>query len=104
MTTFEIIMSIATSGIFSALLALFYRFGRNQERIDNSFKSIEEKLVSMDTRLSNVEREIQGLNTRVAVIESRMTGLEIRANDISTNVTHLMWHHQALPQKEAKEE
>ncbi len=104
MTTFEIFMSIATTGIFSSLLGLFYRFGRNQERIDNSFKaidnsfkSIDERLLSIDTRLSNVEREVQILNTRIAVIESKQS-------DISTNITHLMWHHQTLPQKEVREE
>ena len=104
MTIFETIMALVASGIFTALLALFYRFGRNQERIDNSFtaldnkfKAIDDKLSAMDTRLSNVEKDIQQLNTRMAVVESRL-------NDISNNVNHLMWHNQALPHKEVKEE
>lgn len=97
MTTFEIITALLSSGVFLALLGLFYRFGRNQESIDRSFKAINEKLYSIDTRLSNVEKDIQQLTTRVAVIESRL-------NDISVNVSHLMWHHQALPQKDANEQ
>lgn len=100
MNTFEIIMALLASGIFSALLALFYRFGRNQESIDRSFKAIDEKFKAVNDRLNkldSMEKDIQQLNTRMAVVESRL-------NDISTNVTHLMWHSQAFPHKEVQEE
>lgn len=106
MTTFEIFIAIATTGIFSSLLALFYRFGRNQERTDNSFKSINDRFESIEKKISEIDvrKEVQQINTRIAVIESRMTSLESRINDISANVTHLMWHLQTLPQKEVREE
>ena len=104
MTTLEIIIAIAGTGIFSGVMAIFYRSGRNQERVDNGFKSMDDKfktvnerLDKIDSKIDNVEKDLQQLNTRMAVVESRL-------NDISINVSHLMWHSQAIPQKDAQEQ
>ena len=75
----------------------FEKIEKRFEKIEKRFEKIEERFEKIDGRFSNIEREIQVINTRIAVMESRL-------NDISTNVTHLMWHHQALPHKEVKEE
>ncbi len=97
MHLFEVTSILLSSGVFLGILALFYRFGRNQERTDNNFRVIMDKINAMDNRLSSVEKDIQQLNTRTAVIESKIA-------DISTNVSHLMWHNQSLPPKEAGEQ
>jgi uncharacterized protein YaaN involved in tellurite resistance len=130
MTIFEIIIILISSGILSALLGLFYRFGQNQERQDNNFKFIDEKMqktdskidkvdnkidkvasdlnakidkvasdlnAKLDTKIDPLEKDLIQMNTRIAVIESRLS-------DISTNVTYLMWHNQAIPPKEELKE
>ena len=66
-------------------------------RLDKRFDAIDKRFEKNDERFNGIDKELSQLNTRVAVIESKLS-------DISTNVTHLMWHHQSLPQKEAKEE
>lgn len=58
----------------------------------------EMKDTRRETKLEpdEIKKDLQQLNTRVAVVESRLS-------DISTNVNHLMWHHQSLSQKDANE-
>jgi|GEM_PF-5565055 len=61
------------------------------------YSRLDKRFDKIDNRFEKIEKELSQLNTRVAVIESKQS-------DISTNVTHLMWHHQTLPQKEVREE
>ena len=48
-------------------------------------------------KIDSLDKNVQNMTTRMAVFESKLT-------DISTNVTHLMWHNQTYPFKELKEE
>lgn len=80
MKTFEIIMIIISSGIFTSLLCLFYRFGRNQERQDHSFKIIDDKIQKLDdkiqkldSKLEYIEKDLNQINTRLTVLESRVS-------------------------------
>jgi DNA anti-recombination protein RmuC len=111
MSPFEVFVVILTSGIFLGILAIFYRMGRVHEFMESKFKSIDEHFEKIDERFNKMDErfnkmderlnkmderfneEFGQLNTRVAVIESRLS-------DISTNVTYLMWHHQAIPSRE----
>jgi outer membrane murein-binding lipoprotein Lpp len=185
MKTFEIIIILISSGIFSALLALFYRFGRNQERQGIYFKSMDKAVTDLNTKIDKVDSKIDineakfnanldakidklgsdlntkiekvvfdlntkidkaviDLNTKIDINEAkfntkidkldnkidkiasdlsakldakidpieknliqmntRMAVMESRLSDISTNVTHLMWHNQAIPPKEELKE
>ncbi|MCE2983703.1 MAG: hypothetical protein LW832_09085 [Parachlamydia sp.] len=153
MTKIELMVALFGTGIFTMLLALFYRFGKNQERIDNSFKCIDDKFKNLDdrfktiddkfkniddkfkniddrfdrieARLVKIELSINSLDSRIHSLEGRILTIENKLNrmderfnsmdtrvavietrltDIGTNVSHLMWHNQSLPHKEAQEE
>ena len=51
----------------------------------------------LDSKIDPLEKDLIQMNTRMAVIETRLA-------DISTNVTYLMWHNQAIPPKEELKE
>jgi archaellum component FlaC len=118
MSSFEVFVVILTSGVFLGVLALFYRMGRAHEFLESNFKSmderftkiderftkiderftkIDERFEKIDQRFNSIEKDLGQLNTRIAVVESRLS-------DISTNVTYLMWHHQAVSSKEEMKE
>jgi uncharacterized coiled-coil DUF342 family protein len=81
------------------------------KRIDEQSKKIEEEskridelsakidrnsadyIAKLDAKIDPLEKDLIQMNTRIAVIESRLS-------DISTNVTYLMWHSQAIPPRE----
>ncbi|WP_042282345.1 hypothetical protein [Candidatus Protochlamydia sp. R18] len=107
MPMFEIISFLLSSSILIGTLALFYRFGRNQECIDNSFKAIDEKLKAvderfnkMDERFDKVDSRLNRIDERFNSLETRMAIVETRLGDIATNVSRLMWHSQSVPPKE----
>jgi len=47
--------------------------------------------------VEDIKKDLQNQGTKIAIIESKLT-------DISSNVSHLMWHHQALPTKDVQEQ
>lgn len=63
-------------------------------KIDRNEAKFNAKL---DSKLDPIEKDLVQINTKIAVMESRLA-------DISTNVTYLMWHQQALPQKDVEEQ
>lgn len=87
--------------ILAVIIPLGALSGWIYSRIDKRFDEIKSEMKEMRSEFTNetklIRNDISGLNTKVAVIESKLS-------DISTNVTHLMWHHQTLPQKEVREE
>ena len=63
-------------------------------KIDRNEAKFNAKL---DSKIDPLEKDLIQMNTRIAIIETRLS-------DISTNVTHLMWHNQAIhPKEELKE-
>ncbi|CAF24175.1 hypothetical protein [Candidatus Protochlamydia amoebophila] len=110
MSTFEVISVLLSSGVFIGILALFYRFGRNQERIDNSFKAIDEKLKAvderfnkMDERFDKVDSRLNRIDERFNSLETRMAIVETRIGDIARYVSYLIWHSQTVSPKEIQE-
>lgn len=82
MDKIDIILWVLSGG-FGLMLVMWHFLNSHMER--------------QDKKIDGIEKDLQQLNTKVAVIESKIT-------DISSNVSHLMWHHQSLPQKEAEEQ
>ena len=76
MRTFEVIMIIISSGIFTSLLALFYRFGKNQERQDGFFKSIDERFNRVDERFHEMQSKIDEMQHSITDIDKRLYGIE----------------------------
>ena len=68
------------------------------DKLDNKTdKAVLDINAKLDSKIDPLEKDLIQMNTRMAVIESRLS-------DISTNVTHLMWHNQAIPPKEELKE
>ncbi|KIC71111.1 hypothetical protein [Candidatus Protochlamydia amoebophila] len=110
MPMFEIISFLLSSSVLIGTLALFYRFGRNQECIDNNFKAIDEKLKAvdecfnkMDELFDKVDSRLNRIDERFNPLETRMAIVETRLGDIARYVSHLMWHSQAVSPKEIQE-
>lgn len=76
---------------------LSWIYSRIDKRFDEMKLEINKIKTESATDIKEIRSDLGILNTRIAVIESKLS-------DISTNVTHLMWHHQSLPQKDAREE
>jgi outer membrane murein-binding lipoprotein Lpp len=74
------------------------KFNAKIDKLDNKIDKVASDLnAKLDTKIDPLEKDLIQMNTRMAVIESRLS-------DISTNVTHLMWHNQAIsPREELKE-
>jgi predicted nucleic acid-binding Zn-ribbon protein len=70
------------------------RIDKLDAKIDRNEAKFNAKL---DSKIDPLEKDLIQMNTRMAVIESRLS-------DISTNVTYLMWHNQAIPPKEELKE
>lgn len=64
--------------------------GEINAKIDRNEAKFNAKL---DTKSDPLEKDLIQINTKLAVMESRLS-------DISTNVTHLLWHQQVVPPKE----
>lgn len=99
-------VDIATLLAIAAMLWFFYsRLDKKFTQIDDKFKEVSETInrneakfsARLDMKIDPIEKDLIQINTRIAVIESRLS-------DIGSNLSHLMWHQQALPQKEAEEQ
>lgn len=89
MATLEILIALFGSGFLSAFLALFYRFGRNQERVDNSFRSIEDRLKSFEDRLKSVEDRIKSIEDRFKSFEDRLKSVEDKIISLNEKVNKI---------------
>ena len=78
MDKIDIILWVLSGGF--GLMLVMWHF------LNNHFEKIDRKIEKSDEKLNTIE-------TRIAIIETRLS-------DISNNVSHLMWHHQAIPPKE----
>jgi hypothetical protein len=90
-------------GIQTGILGGIFIFLWNNlsKRIDDLSGKVDRNEVKfnakLDSKIDPIEKDLIQINTRIAVIESRL-------GDISTNVTYLMWHQQAIsPKEEIKE-
>jgi hypothetical protein len=105
----DIIVLLAIAGMFWVFNGrLDKKFDKIDFKINDLGKRIEDLSAKVDRNEANfngkldakidpIEKDIIQMNTRMAVMESRLS-------DISTNVTHLMWHSQAVPSKEEAKE
>lgn len=59
--------------------------------------NLNTKIEKLEDKVDGIDKDLQQVNTKIAVMESK-------TNDISVNVSHLMWHSQAIPPKDAQEE
>lgn len=88
MEKIDIILWVLSGGF--GLMLVMWHFLNNQ--IENQDKKLEK----LDERFNKFDERLHAVETRVAIIETKLT-------DVSNNISHLMWHHQALPSKEAEE-
>ena len=102
MDKIDIILWVLSGG-FGLMLVMWHfvnshleRQDQKIEKLDQKIEKLDQKIEKLDQKLNNFEKDIQQLSTKVAVIESKLV-------DINSNVSHLMWHHQALPQREAEQ-
>ncbi len=60
------------------------------------YSRLDKKFDKIDERFNKIDEKFNALETRIVVVETRLT-------DISSNVSHLMWHHQAIIKDEEKQ-
>lgn len=82
MEKIDIILWVLSGG-FGLMLVMWHFINNHMEK--------------QETKVDNIQKDLQHINTKIAVMESKIA-------DISSNVNHLMWHHQSIPSREAEEQ
>ena len=96
----------------------FDKIDKRFEKVDERFEKVDERFEKIEGKIETIIKDLNSLNTKVVVLENkieviakdlnslntRTAVLESKMSDINTNVTHLLWHSQAHPHKEAQEE
>ena len=86
MTTFEILISFISSGIFLALLGMFYRMGINQGKIEEKFhhidlqiKELKEDIREMREDIREIRKDVSRLDREVGIITAtlRFNGFDL---------------------------
>ena len=69
MSTFEIIISFFGSGVFLALIAMFYRMGSNHKEIDLFFKHVDQRFENIDKDLQEIRTDIKDIRKDISRID-----------------------------------
>jgi len=79
------------------LLAIGIMFWFFYSRLDKKIEKLENRMDKLENKISSLEMRVGNIETRVAVMESQL-------RTINENVSHLMWHHQFIRDKDADEQ
>lgn len=75
MSSFEIIISFVSSGIFLALLAMFYRMGSHHKEVELRFQNFE----TMKDDIKEIRKDLSRMDREIAVITAtlRFNGFDL---------------------------
>lgn len=76
MTTFEIIFSFLGSGIFLALLGMFYRMGSHHKEVDLRFQHLEEEIKNIREDFRDIREDIREIREDIREIRKDLSRLD----------------------------
>lgn len=69
MTTFEIIISFIGSGIFLALLGMFYKMGSHHKEIELCFKNIDQRFENVGKEMKDIKDDIKEIRKDISRLD-----------------------------------